>query len=365
MQIPFFSHTREFEAHREEFLTAIEECLRSPTLVLGEHVRRFEEQFAASCGCRYGVGVASGTDALALALRALGISAGDEVVTVANTAVPTVAAIRMAGALPRLVDIDPVTFLMDLATIEGALTRQTKALLPVHLFGNPVPMTELMELAEKHHLAVVEDCAQAYGTLYEGKPVGGFGDIGCFSFYPTKNLGAWGDGGICVTNDKELAEKLHRLRSYGYREPHIAEEEGVNSRLDELQAAILLVKMRFSASDVQRRQEIAKIYDQALQGTSLLPQKVTVGGKSSYHLYVVQAPDREHAGKLLEQQGITTLVHYPLPIHLMKAYEFLGYKTGSLPVTEEVMRHILSIPLFPTLTDEEVEYVTSALQNIS
>ncbi len=361
MPVPFFTHTREFEAHHTQLLAAVEECLRSPSLILGSHVRTFEERFAASCGCTHGIGVASGTDAISLALRALHIVPGDEVITVANTAVPTVAAIRMAGAIPRFVDIDPETFLMDVTKMKAAITEKTRCILPVHLYGNAVPMHEMLSLAEKYKLKVIEDCAQAYGTLFEGKPVGSFGDVGCFSFYPTKNLGAWGDAGMCVTKSEELASRIRSLRMYGYAEERVAEREGVNSRLDELQAAILLVKMQYCAADLKKKRAIAARYDEALKKSSLKKPHTTNGAEHAYHLYVVLAEDRAQFQKKLKETGIGTLIHYAFPIHLMPAYKFLGYKKGDLPVTEEACNHILSIPLFPYLTEGEVAKICQAL----
>ena len=360
--IPFFSHTREFEAHRKEFLQAVEGCLRSPSLILGENVRTFEELFAKSCGVPHGIGVANGTDAIALALKALHIGDGDEVITVANTAVPTAAAIRMTGAMPVFVDIDPLTLLMDVSKVEALLTPKTKAILPVHLFGNPVPMQEILAIAKKKKLAVIEDCAQAYGATIEGKPVGSFGDIACFSFYPTKNLGGWGDGGMCITKNAELASRIKSLRMYGYGKERIAEREGVNSRLDELQAAILLVKMHHFSEDFARKRAIALRYDAALQKSSLQSLHTTKNAEHGYHLYVVKAKDLSSTLRQFQEKGIAPLIHYEYPIHLMPAYKFLGFKKGSLPVTEEAAEHILSIPLYPYLTDEEVERVCECLR---
>jgi len=360
--IPFFSAPREFQAHREEFLRAVETCAKGPTLILGEHVQTFEERFASSCGVPEAVGVANGTDAIALALKALEVGEGDEVITVANTAVPTVAAIRMAGATPVFIDIDPKSLLMDTTKVKAALTPKTKAILPVHLFGNPVPMQEILAIAQKKKLSVIEDCAQAYGGTLEGKPVGSFGDIACFSFYPTKNLGGWGDGGMCITKDAELASRIKSLRMYGYGKERIAEREGVNSRLDELQAAILLVKMQHFPEDFARKRAIALRYDAALQKSSLQSLQTTKNAEHGYHLYVVKAKDRPSTLRQFQEKGIAPLIHYEYPIHLMPAYAFLGYGKGSLPVTEEAAEHILSVPLYPYLTDEEVERVCECLR---
>jgi aminotransferase EvaB len=370
--IPFFAAGREFEAHRDAFLLTLEKCITSPTLILGENVRTLEERFAQSCGSAHGVGVASGTDALLLALKGLGIGEGDEVITVANTAVATVAAIRMAGATPVFVDVDRDTLLMDTTKLAGVITKKTKAIIPVHLFGNAVPMDTILAIGKPKKLLIIEDCAQAYGTLYQGKPVGSFGDIGCFSFYPTKNLGAWGDGGMCVTNDGALADKIRSLRMYGFGKERISEDEGVNSRLDELQAAILLEKLKRFPEDLQKRRAIAKKYDEALalrlrSGQGGSPRKTletTKGAEHSYHLYVIWAEDRAKVQQTFKDAGIVTLMHYAFPIHTMPAYAFLGYKKGDLPITEEACDHILSIPLFPYLTEEEVGRIGDALGSI-
>lgn len=360
----FFTHTREFEAHKKELLAAVENCLRGRSLILGEHVQNFEARFAKSCGVPFGIGVASGTDALILALKALKIGSGDEVITTANTAVPTIAAIRSVGATPLFIDIDAETLLMDLTKLEKAITKKTKAILPVHLYGNPLGMRDVLAIAKEHDLRVIEDCAQAYGATLEGKPVGSFGDIACFSFYPTKNLGAWGDGGMCVTKNEESADALRALRQYGFRKGAIAEIEGMNSRLDELQAAVLLTKMTYFEADQAKRTEIALRYDKALKSSKLRRPSVTKGGAHSHHLYVVQAEDRSSAQKIFTERGITTLIHYPTPVHLMPAYAFLGYKKGSLSVTEEAAEHIFSIPLYPYLTEEEIVQICECIKSL-
>ena len=357
----FFTHTREFEAHSKELLAVVEKCLRSSSLILGEHVQNFEARFAKSCGVPYGIGVASGTDAIILALKALKIGPGDEIITMSNTAVPTIAAVRSVGATPVFIDIDPETLLMDLKNLEKAITKKTKVILPVHLYGNPVPMTDVLTIAKAKGIKVIEDAAQAYGASFNGSPVGSFGDLGCFSFYPTKNLGAWGDGGMCVTKNEEYAESLRALRQYGFRKGAIAEVEGMNSRLDELQAAVLIAKMEYFEENQAKRTAIASRYDEALKSSKLHRPKVTKGGVHSHHLYVVQAEDRAKAQKIFQEHEVDTLIHYPTPIHLMPAYAFLGYKAGSLPVTEEAAAHIFSLPLYPYLNEEEIRSICDCI----
>ncbi len=361
----FFTHTREFEAHRKELLASVENCLRGSSLILGENVRTFEERFAASCRVPYGIGVASGTDAIILALKALKIGPGDEVITISNTAVPTIAAIRSVGATPVFIDIEEETLLMDLKKLEKAITKKRKAILPVHLYGNPVPMTDVLTIAKAKGIKVIEDAAQAYGASFNGSPVGSFGDIACFSFYPTKNLGAWGDGGMCVTKNEEYTESLRLLRQYGFRKGAIAEVEGMNSRLDELQAAVLLTKMGYFEEDQKKRTEIAARYDEALKRSKLRRPSVTKGDVHSHHLYVVQAEDRSKAQKIFAEHGVDTLIHYPTPVHLMPAYAFLGYKAGSLPVTETASKHIFSLPLYPYLTEEEIGKICECISTIT
>jgi dTDP-4-amino-4,6-dideoxygalactose transaminase len=307
------------------------------------------------------VGVASGTDALILALRALGVGPGDEVITVSNAGVPTVAAIRAAGALPRLVDVDPDALLLDPGQLERARTARTRCVLPVHLYGQPAPLGPILDFAGRHGLPVVEDCAQAHGARYRGRSVGGFGQVGCFSFYPTKTLGAFGDAGLCVTGDPALEERLRRLRMYGFGKERHARIEGLNSRLDEIQAAILRVKLRHLDAALTTRSALAARYREALAGSGYRPVVVAPDAEPAWHLFVVEAPERARAIAALERAGIGYGVHYPEPVHRMEAYRFLGLERGSLPVTERACERVLSLPLFPGLEAGAVEAVVGAL----
>jgi dTDP-4-amino-4,6-dideoxygalactose transaminase len=292
--------------------------------------------------------------------RALGIGHGDEVITVSNTAVATVSAIRMAGAAPVFCDVDPRTLLMDPVDAETRITSKTKAILPVHLFGNAVDMLAIMQLAGRHGLRVIEDCAQSCGALVHGRATGTWGDVGCFSFYPTKNLGAYGDGGLCFTHDADLAESIRRIRSYGCDERSVGQCEGVNSRLDEVQAAVLEVKLRYLPEYLRRRRRLAAAYREHLAAEIAMPD-VTTGAVHSYHLLVIQTDERDRVIACLQAEEIEHGIHYSVPIHRMDAYRFLGYEEGSLPVTEAAAARILSLPLYPELSTSAVEKVCSTV----
>ena len=359
--VKMFDYRAQLAAMRSEIMTAIAEVLDSGQLILGPRVKRFEENFRAWLGAAGEcVGVGNGTDAIALALRALDIGPGDEVLTVANTAIPTVSAIRMTGAMPVFCDVEPATLLIDLNDAERRVTPRTKAIVPVHLFGNAVDMDAVLDFARRHNLRVVEDCAQSTGTTWRGQATGTFGDVSCFSFYPTKNLGAYGDGGLCFTRDKSTAETLRRLRFYGCGQTYYAEQEGVNSRLDEMQAAILDVKLTRLTSWIERRREIAAMYDARLDGHVQRP-RVGAHAQHSYHLYVVAVDERSDIMSRLKSAGIACGIHYPTPIHLMRGYDFLKVARGTLPVTEQAAERVLSLPCYPELADDEVQQVADAL----
>ena len=367
--IPMFDYLEQYADLRAEILDAVESVLQGGSLILGPRVREFEENFSGYLG-RDGnsVGVGNGTDALAIALRALGIGAGDEVLTVANTAIPTVSAIRMAGARPVFCDVDPHTLLADLDHAESRITARTRAIVPVHLYGNAVDMTRLMRLAAQHGLAVVEDCAQSCGTTWQGRMTGTFGDIGCFSFYPTKNLGAYGDAGLCHTRSAELAESIRQIRAHGNPtgapRTYEAQCEGVNSRLDELQAAILNVKLRHLDDYLDRRRAIASEYYAHLAPHVARPTTPGDAGHS-YHLFVILTDRRDRLIARLEREGIGYGIHYPTPIHRMAAYDFLGYDEGSLPVTERAAQTVLSLPCYPELSTEAVHRICSVVNDVT
>ena len=359
--IPLVDLKAAYRRLQAEIDAAAARVLAGGWYILGPEVRAFEEEFAAYLGLADAVGVASGTDALMLALRALGIGPSDEVITVAHTAVATVAAIELAGATPRLVDIDPTTYTLNPALLAAAITPRTRAIIPVHLYGGPADMDAILAVARAHDLAVVEDCAQAHGARYKGRMVGTMGDVAAFSFYPTKNLGALGDGGAVATNRPDVAGRLRLLRQYGWRERYVSDVAGYNSRLDELQAALLRVRLRHLDAENDARRRLAATYDAALAGLPLARLSTAGDNRHVYHLYVIATTDRDALAARLAAQGIGTGVHYPVPVHLQPAYAHLGYAPGSLPATEAAARAILSLPMYPDLPAAGVETVAMAI----
>jgi len=368
LPIPAFDYLRELAEYRPQLEAALRRVVDSGSLILGPEVRSFEEEFARLVGMQHAIGVASGTDAISLALRALGVGNGDGVVTVANTAVPTVSAIRAVGGLPVFVDIDPVTLQMSVERLRDVLsstrTPRISCILPVHLHGQAADMQGIRSIANEYHLPIVGDCAQAHGTLIGEQHVAAWSEIGCFSFYPTKNLAAFGDGGMCVTNSRELAETLRELRQYGFRQERIAYREGVCSRLDELQAALLRVRMQYFLTAQQRRQRIATDYQRGLADCELSVPMAVAGTTHGWHQFVVRSSRRLAVCAALQRAQIGFGIHYPWPIHLMPAYEFLGYHAGDLPHTELAADEILSLPLFPGLREEEVERVIQTVRSV-
>jgi dTDP-4-amino-4,6-dideoxygalactose transaminase len=356
-----------FLAHRDEVLAAFERVLEDGHYILGPEVAAFEAEFAAYLGVAHGIGVASGTDALRVGLTALGVRPGDAVLTVSHTAVATVAAIEMTGATPVLVDIDESIFCMSPRSLEAtiAATRgrlALKAVVPVHLYGQPADLTAICRIAAENGLLVLEDCAQAHGAAAGGRKVGTFGDAAAFSFYPTKNLGALGDGGLIVTSREDVAEEARVTREYGWRKRYISDQVGVNSRLDELQAALLRVMLRHLEADNERRRRIAGRYASGLAGSAFTLPAPIEGTRHVYHQYVIRSPRRDLLRAFLAERGVNTLVHYPVPVHLQPAYQGrIALAPGGLPVTERVCNEILSLPLHPRLTDAEVDAVCEAL----
>ncbi|MBI5487507.1 MAG: DegT/DnrJ/EryC1/StrS family aminotransferase [Deltaproteobacteria bacterium] len=341
----------------------MERVFSRSSYILGEEVEALEAEFARAHDCAYGVGVGSGTDALQLALRACGVKAGDEVLTVANVWVPTVCAIRAAGARPVFVDIAPRTFGMDPEKIAGALTPRTAAILPVHLYGQVVDMDPILEAAAKRGIPVIEDACQAHGARYRGRKAGSLGAAGCFSFYPTKNLGAYGDGGMVVTNDAAVARSVRSLRNYGETQPrYTCREVGVNSRLDELQAAMLRVKLRRLDGWNERRRRHAARYDAGLAGSAVRVPCEARKARHVYHLYVVRSARRDELRAWLAERGVGTAVHYPIPVHLQPAFARLGYRRGDLPETERACEQVLSLPIYPELTAAQVRRVIDAIR---
>jgi dTDP-4-amino-4,6-dideoxygalactose transaminase len=362
MRIPFFDYLRQYEELSVRLDAAIARVLRSGRLVLDREVRSFEEGFADYCGAAWGVGVNSGTDALRVALSAAGVGEGDDVITVPNTSVGTVSAIRSAGARPVFIDVLESTLLMDPAGIEAGITPRTKAILPVHLFGQPADMDPILAIARRRGLKVIEDCAQSHGAEYHGRKTGSIGDAGCFSFYPTKNLGTFGDGGMVVTSDAGLAERARAIRTYGWERRDYSEREGVNSRLDEVHAAVLREKLPFLDDWNQRRYEHAMQYKQLLEGLPLGLPSISEGTLHVFHLFVVRTPRRDALMRFLATRGIGTLVHYPVPLHLQPAYAGFGRGEGSCPVAERSQKEVLSLPLFPELERHELEEVCGAVR---
>lgn len=364
MKIKVWDYLDEYEVEKEEIKQAIEEVLNSGFLILGEKVKKFEDSFSSFCGVNYGIGVDNGTDALFLALKALNIGKGDEVITVSNTAVPTVSAITATGAKAVFVDVEPGSFLIDAEKIEEVISVDTKCILPVHLFGQCADMERIKSIALKHNLFVMEDCAQSHGAEFEGKKAGSMSDLAAFSFYPTKILGGYGDGGMVVTQNQQLAEKLRRLRFYGMEKTYYSNEQGYNSRLDELHASILLKKLNHIDDYIERRRYLAQRYNEFLAGSSLILPRESKNRKHAYYLYVVRHPRRDFIIEELKKREIFVNISYPWPIHTMKGFVDLGYKNGDLPVTEMLATEIFSLPMYPSLSDQAQEVVINSLKDI-
>ncbi|HMM97551.1 MAG TPA: DegT/DnrJ/EryC1/StrS family aminotransferase [Anaerolineales bacterium] len=361
-EIPLIDLAAQYRSIGTEIGAAVEGVLARGNFILGEETSAFEEEFSAYCGVAHGVGAASGTDAIFLALRACGIGAGDEVITSAHTAVATVAAIELAGARPVLADVDPRTFTLDPRQIGDKVTARTRAVIPVHLYGCPADLTPILEIADRRGLVVIEDCAQAHGAAYRGRKVGGWGRTAAFSFYPTKNLGAGGDAGMLLTDDAALAEKTRLLCQYGWRQRYISEIKGVNSRLDEIQSAILRVKLKYLDRWNQRRRAIAARYRALLAENGLGLPIVPETARHVFHQFVIRSRQRDELRRYLAERRVHTAIHYPVPIHLQPAFSGLGCRAGDFPIAEELAGQILSLPIYPELTDEAVERVCELIR---
>lgn len=361
MNINFVDLKKQYKSIKNEVDSAIQNVLDRTDFILGEDVTLFEKEYAKYCGVKYCIGVSSGCDALMLSLKALGVQEGDEVITVANTFIASALTISMVGAIPVLVDMDLDTFNIDVNQIEAKITKKTKAILPVHLYGQPVDMDSIMKIAKKHNLFVIEDACQAHGAKYIGQRAGSIGDVSAFSFYPGKNLGAYGDGGAVTTNDPEIAEKILILRNYGSKKKYHHLVKGYNFRLDTVQAAVLRVKLRYLDAWNDRRREIAAMYTKGLEGIVKTPT-VLDGVEPIYHLYVIEVEKREKLQEFLKEKGVTTLIHYPIPIHLQPAYAELGYKKGDFPLTDRSSERILSLPMYAELSNEEIKYITNSIK---
>jgi len=365
MNVPFLDLKSINLAHEAALKAALDRVLHSGWYILGKEVNAFEDEFAQYCGVSSAVGVSNGLDALHLILRAYGITEGDEVIVPANTYIATWLAVTYTGATPVPVEPAAGTYNLDPALIEAAITPRTRAIIAVHLYGQPADMDPIMEIAKKHGLKVIEDGAQAHGALYKGRRVGALGDAAGFSFYPGKNLGALGDAGAVTTNDPELADKVRVLLNYGSRKKYHNEVVGYNCRLDELQAAFLRAKLPFLDKETSRRREIAEQYQAALQGTNLVLPVVIADVDPVWHVYVVRTQDRDGLQKRLADAGVATMIHYPVPPHLQPAYADLNLGVGAFPFTEDIHREVLSLPIGPTMSDEQVRCVIEAVRALS
>lgn len=355
----------QFYSYQEEIEKAVLKVLRSDRYILGSEVSSLEAEFANFIGANFAVGVANGTDALELAIRSLEIKPGDEIITVSHTAVATVAAIEAAGAVPVLVDVDPFFYTLDSNQLGEVLTPKTKAIIAVHLYGQSSDLDAINEFCIKHNLYLIEDVSQAHGSKLKGKRLGGIGNIGCFSCYPTKNLGAIGDAGLIATNEPRLAQNIKMLREYGWKNRYISDFAGRNSRLDEIQAAILRVKLRHLDSDNDKRKELASLYSRQLTGKWLNLPKIRENSEHVFHLYVVRTKYRNELMSYLQEINIQTTVHYPLPIHLQPAYKNRIQTASVMSVTERLSQEVLSLPIYPEFQTKHLDEVVKAINNFA
>lgn len=362
MQVPFGELKRSYSSIKDEIDAAVSKVLNSGWYLLGKELEAFEQNFSRYCGVKHGIGTASGTEAITIALWACGIGPGDEVLTVGNTCVPTVTGIESTGARCVFADIDSDTFTMDPEQIERRMTPDTKAVVVVHLYGQCANMEEIVRIAKKHDIKIIEDCAQAHGAFYKGRHAGRFGDVAAFSFYPTKNLGACGDAGMVVTDDNDIAKNARMLRNYGQDERYHHAFRGMNSRMDELQAAILNAKLPFLDGWIERRRQIASQYISAFESLDVVLPREAPGTKHGYHLFVIRVKDRDRFREDMSRQGVRTDIHYPVPVHLQPAYAEYAAQGKFLPITEAQAGEIVSLPIYPELTDEETEHVIRSVK---
>lgn len=364
MQIPLVDLKAQYELIGHEIEDKIRAVFKKCDFILGEELALFEKEFAEFCQVSFAIGVGSGSDALYLALHAVGVGPGDEVITQANTFIATLLAISRLGAKVVLVDINPYTYTINTEQIKQVITDRTKAIIPVHLYGQPANMAPILEIADKYRCWVIEDACQAHGAEYKGRRVGSIGHLGCFSFYPGKNLGAMGDGGMIVTNDSKMAEKIKMLRNYGQKEKYIHQVQGFNSRLDTLQAAVLRVKLKYLEKWNELRKNHADYYKEILADTEVVLPSEMAFVKHVYHLFVVRVRNRSSVQKYLASKGIVTGIHYPIPVHLADAYKSLNLQSGSFPITEQYSQAILSLPMYPELTANQISYIVDSLKEI-
>jgi dTDP-4-amino-4,6-dideoxygalactose transaminase len=361
MKVPFLDLGAAYRELKPDIDAAVARVLESGWYILGPEVEAFEAEWAAFCEAKHAVGLANGLDALILALRALDIGAGDEVIVPSNTYIATWLAVTEVGATPVPVEPDPMTYNIDPARIEAAITSKTRAILPVHLYGQPADLDPILDIARRHDLRVVEDGAQAHGARYKGRRIGAHGDIVCWSFYPGKNLGALGDAGAITTNNAALAQRVATLRNYGSRQKYINEERGLNSRLDPIQAAVLRVKLVHLDAWTERRRAIATLYSEKLPSTVLVLPHVPIWAEPVWHLYVVRHAERDVLQADLSEQGVGTLIHYPIPPHMQAAYAALGYAQDAFPLSRKLAEEVLSLPIGPQLSTEDCEAIVAAL----
>ena len=361
--IPLVDLKAQYQTIKPQVDKAIKKILKSTNFVLGEEVEIFEEKFAKFTGSKFAIGVGSGLSALELGMRALGIGRGDEVITPANSFIASSSAISFTEATPVLVDCEKNTFNIDPKKIEEKITKKTKAIMPVHLYGRPAAMDSIQEIAKKHNLLIIEDACQAHGANFNGKQVGSIGNFGAFSFYPGKNLGAYGDGGIITTNDKKLAQILKGMRNYGQSQKYHHYYLAWNSRLDTIQAAILLVKLKYLNNWNKARLKNAQLYNKLLADLPIITPEIPQYSIHVFHLYVIRTAKRDLLAKHLNKNGISTGLHYPIPIHLQEAYKQLDYKKGDFPITEKLAQEILSLPMYPELKESEIKYIAKSIRN--
>ncbi len=363
MSIPFVDFRPQYEEVKNEVDSGVKKVFEKGNFILGQEEKDFEVNFAQYCQTQYGIGVNSGTDALHLGLRALGVGPGDEVIVPTFTFIASALAISYTGATPVFADIEDDIYAIKADTIESLITEKTKAIMPVHLYGQPANLDEILKIAQKHNLKIIEDCAQAHGALYRNKKIGSFGDLGCFSFYPTKGLGAFGDGGFISTNSKDLYEKILMLRDYGRKGRYEHIIKGYNSRLDTVQAVVLEAKLKHFDKWNQMRNQAAERYVELLSEIDGVKVPIIKEGRThTFQTFAICTKNRDEVCEKMQQKGIGVLIHYPIPIHLQKAYEELGYKKGDLPIAEKVSEEILSLPMFPHIQKEQIDLVCTTLK---
>jgi dTDP-4-amino-4,6-dideoxygalactose transaminase len=362
--VPYLDLQAQYRKLRTEVLSALEKICESTSFAQGQATSDFEAKFAAYCGVEHCISLNSGTSALHLALRCLNVGPGDEVVTVSMSFIATAWAVSYVGATPVFVDIDPVRRTLNTDNLEAAITSRTKAIIPVHLYGMPAEMDRIVAIAERHGIPVIEDAAQAHGAKYQNKRVGQFGQIACFSFYPSKNLGAYGEGGAMITNDASIAHRARSLRDHAQSQKYLHDEVGYNYRMDSFQGAVLAIKLKHLDEWNTARANCARLYTELLKDSSYkLPAQMS-DSECVWHCYVIESPERDRVRSALQDFGIQSAVHYPVPIHLQKAYSHLGYQSGDLPVTEALCEHCLSLPIYPELSKEKISRVASVLLNL-